>query len=65
MAKKEPKENIRCIDCKKAFLMQWDKNPIIAQCRTEGRQVANAVHSCKHFVKADSQGKITHYTRFK
>lgn len=64
MAKKEPKENIRCIDCKKAFLMQWDNNPIISQCQKAGRMVANTPHDCKSFVKTENKKPIKHYTHF-
>lgn len=53
MAKKQPKEKVKCIDCERSELMQRDNNPIIAKCPfLLYRQVANAIRECSSYKKS-------------
>lgn len=53
MAKKAPKEKVKCIDCAHSELMQRDSNPIIAKCPfLLYRQVANSVRECGSYKKS-------------
>lgn len=63
MAKKEPKQKVKCFDCKHPELMQWDNNPIIAKCpHLLYRQVANTLRTCSLFAKRTGQPIIKHLT---
>ena len=67
MAKsKEDKEKVRCIDCEKAALIQWDNNPVISHCQvTSFPNVANTPRLCNEFKKRISKKpqirKLTHF----
>lgn len=62
MAKKAPKERVRCIECQFAQLFQRDNNPVIAKCPyLLYRQVANSWRLCQIFVKAVSPKQITKF----
>lgn len=69
MAKKKTPEtttNIRCFDCKRAVLLQWDNNPIIAVCnKFKTREVAMTIRSCHHFAKISGSPEIMRKTHFK
>jgi hypothetical protein len=63
MAKKEAKPKVKCFDCKKPELFQWDNNPIIAKCpHLLYRQVANALRTCNLFEKRIKEPIIKHFT---
>lgn len=52
MAKKEPKQMVRCFDCKEAKLLQWGNNPVISMCKYRlYKDVANTPRQCSHFAK--------------
>jgi hypothetical protein len=56
---------VQCRKCKHATLMQWFKNPIIAQCAIHGdRQVAESNRICKEFVESFNEAPITHYDSY-
>lgn len=63
MAKISEKNKVRCIECAVPVLMQWDNNPVIADCRIYGRQVANTVRICRSFAQSKSKKTIHHYKR--
>lgn len=64
MTKVTEQRKVKCKDCANAVLMQWDKNPVIAQCGIRGgREVANTVRVCCDFKKVKSVKPIIHYTR--
>lgn len=68
MAKKgnTPKENVRCMECAKAALLQWDKNPVVAHCRESAfPNVANTLRTCAYFKPSDKKSEIRHLTHFK
>lgn len=68
MAKKKSEtiDNIRCFDCKKAVLLQWDNNPIIAVCnKLKTREVAMTIRSCPHYAKNPAKPEIIRKTHFK
>ena len=33
---------IRCIDCRKRRLMQWENDPIISECKRSGRRLVDS-----------------------
>lgn len=66
MAKKQKEETtVKCLDCERCTLFQWDNNPIIAACTKGERDVANMKRYCPHFIPASSLPKpikhLTHY----
>jgi hypothetical protein len=64
--KKESQENVRCINCEKAALLQWDNNPVVAHCRhCSYPNVANTPRICPEFKKNPKTPeirKLTHFT---
>ena len=64
MAKKAEKQRVKCIDCERSELMQWDNNPVIAKCPyLLYKQVANAFRTCVRHKKSFSSKpikKLTH-----
>lgn len=48
---------VRCIDCRRAVLMRWWKNPVIAEC-DGNREVAEAGRICSRFERRKTPPKI-------
>ncbi len=64
--KKENKELVRCMDCERAALLQWDNNPVISHCRVSSYpNVANTPRFCNDFKQRISKKpqirKLTHF----
>lgn len=56
---------VQCLNCKHATLMQWFKNPIIAQCAAHNdRQVAESKRICKEFAARTDEATVTHYDSY-
>lgn len=54
---------VKCENCKNAKLMQWMRNPVIAECRIHGeREVAGTMRKCDHWERDGRVKNITHYT---
>lgn len=63
MAKKKEVEKVKCLDCKRSELMQWDNNPIIAKCPHRlYRQVANSLRECGLYSKSYTKKDIKMFT---
>lgn len=63
MAKKEPKQMVRCFDCKEAKLLQWGNNPVISMCKYRlYKDVANTPRQCNHFSKRNGNPIILKQT---
>lgn len=55
----------QCKNCKHAKLMQWFKNPIIAECTLfNERQVAEANRICKDFSQRHDTPEIKHFDSY-
>lgn len=66
MAKKNEQEKIRCMECERAALVQWDNNPVIAHCRNYSYgNVANTLRHCHDFKPSTKRPKIMKMTHFK
>ena len=67
MAKKLKEiQNVRCFDCERAALLQWDKNPVVAHCRNHSYpMLANTLRECTDFKKRTKEPDIRHLTHFK
>lgn len=65
MSKKKEDPKVRCMECAKAALLQWDNNPVIAHCDLSSYgNVANSLRTCAGFKpssKAPVIRKLTHY----
>ena len=62
MAKNKLKQKVRCLDCKKATLMQWNKDPVIVQCpNLTYRDVASPLRFCDDFRKREGEPEIKHF----
>lgn len=63
--KSSEKEKVRCIECSKAALLQWDNNPVVAHCiHGTYPKVANTLRTCCEFrrnLKTPDIRKLTHY----
>jgi hypothetical protein len=63
MAKKEPKQMVRCFDCKEAKLLQWGNNPVISMCKYRlYKDVANTPRRCDYYSKRPGNPIITKQT---
>ncbi len=56
---------IRCIDCRKRRLMQWENDPIISECKWSGRRlVADSKRFCIHFELTRCPPIIEHFKTY-
>lgn len=65
---KDNKNLARCVKCVHASLMQWNDNPIVAECKFYGeRFVAECDRQCKEYEPSDydDNRKITHFDHYK
>ena len=64
--KKEEKGKVRCMDCIRAALLQWDNNPVIAHCcECSFPNVANTPRFCNSFKQNPKEPKITKLTHYR
>lgn len=56
---------VQCINCRKADLMQWFNNPVVAHCNeTDERQVAEANRICKEYQQSLEKKEIRHFNSY-
>ena len=65
MEKEEKTEMVRCKDCARSYLFQWDKEPMLSNCPVIGSYHAETPHKCKEFEKATEEKEVLRLTRFR
>lgn len=59
---KKSSPRVQCLDCKHSQLLRWDSNPIIADCKIYGKDVASVFRYCSDYSKSHQVKPIKQLT---